>query len=304
MAIQVTEVSVHDYAASIRAAHVYNSTDFTHLNAAKVSSIFFLLFGDTRLRAGITLGERADGSLVSGFSSPFGGFDTTREQEPQKMVEICEALARWADGRRLEIVMPPERYFASQNAKTRYALSAAGFTEQRMLNHHIDVTRSPTALRESLDSKARNKLRMAERAQFSFSPCGADEAYEIIAANRAMRGYPLAMSLNDVKSTSRIVKSEFFILRKGETGVAAAMLNSVTPDIKQLVYWGDNGLEAESHPMNMLAYELAGHYFCSGCKTRLIDLGPSGSYETLNNGLMAFKESVGGEASLKHRFLL
>lgn len=303
--METAEISAHDYEALFRqGSHVYNTVAFNSLNATKVVGLHHLVFRSSRIKAGIILGERPDGVLASGFSAPFGGFDFPREQEAATVIEIVAALRRWLGGRRAIITMPPEFYSPSMNAKTRHALAAAGATCLTLVNHHVDLT----GIREHgyeamLDSKARNKLGIARRAPFTFGRCDAAEAYAVIEANRRRRGYPLAMTLEQVCDTAPIAGTEFYVLKLDGIPMAAAQVNNVAPGIRQLIYWGDTDSEPGLHPMNRLAAELFAEYARRG-DTRIIDLGPSGDFESLSPGLASFKESVGATASLKHRFTL
>lgn len=283
-----------------RPGHVYNSVEFNLLNAAKVEEVMFLGFRSGKMRGGIILGRRSDGSLVSGFSAPFGGFDFVRTQEPVVVTEMAAALRDMGAGSRIIITLQPECYTPADNATVRFALQEAGFTGQSLVNHIISPC-SPDEYDRLLDSKARNKLLAGLRADYRFAQCGAEEAYAVIRANRQRRGFYLAMTLDEVLATQKITHTEFYMLEIEGKPVAAAMTNRVTDTIVQLVYWGDTGEFASLHPMNLLARELTCCLAPTGC--RILDLGPSGSFGDFIPSLASFKSSIGATVTLKHRFI-
>ncbi|MCM1504644.1 MAG: hypothetical protein NC127_05560 [Muribaculum sp.] len=305
--MKVFDVSAGEYGNLFpHRTHIFNSEAFIELNRHKCVQIYRLVFCDGRAYAGLVLGER-DGMLMSPFSAPFGGFDINREPSASRMTEIAEWLKEWLAGRRCTIVLPPPFYGSALTTKSAYAMQIIGAQQDSLINHHLAVT-SADIYASSLDSKSRNKLKRGLSASHTFikldsrNPQEIERAYRIIAVNRANKGYPLWMSLNEVISTTATVHAEFFLLNINGEDVASAMVYPVAPGIVQVIYWGDTGVASDSHPMNLLAYCLNEHY--SHTDTEIIDIGPSGDFKTLNSGLADFKESVGCSPTLKLRYTL
>jgi hypothetical protein len=82
--------------------------------------------------------------------------------------------------------------------------------------------------------------------------------------------------------------------------VAAAIVYRVSPQICQLIYWGDAPGFESSRPMNMLALKMFELFKAMGVD--YLDIGPSSEDGIPNAGLCAFKESVGCTGDLKYTF--
>ncbi|MCM1309640.1 MAG: hypothetical protein NC301_01270 [Bacteroides sp.] len=288
--MKILEVSAREYQLAFpRPAVVYNSVAFTELNAAKVDVVRrIVIYGDKPL-LGLTFGER-DGQLRAPFSAPFACFDFNREVRTEPMQAAAAALHEHSRGALL--TLPPPFYAPSMNAKTQLSLFAIGILPKFIdWNFHLDLT-SPFI--ERLDSTAAKKLRRAERSDFHLELCEATRAYDIIRQNRQNHGYPLAMTLEQVKATTGAdgpVSADFFVLTNGVINAAAAVVYHVSPQIAQVIYWGDVPCPECRHSMNLLAREVAGHYASRGYK--ILDIGPSSSEGIPSPGLCDFKDSIG-----------
>lgn len=305
--MKVTELSAKEYAELFpNPSHVFNFAAFVELNSRKCERIHRLAFSDGRVYAGIVFGE-CNGELMSPFSAPFGGFDVNREPTVGRMVDIAEALTDWLGGRRCIITLPPLFYSPALTARSAYAMQSIMARQKSLINHHLEVTDSRVYL-STIDSKARNKLKTGMKSDWKFckldsaNPDDIERAYRIIAVNRANRGYILRMSLEDVVNTTPVVRAEFFILSINGLDIASAQVYPTAPGIVQVIYWGDTGECQGLHPMNLLAACMLDYY--SRTDVKVIDIGPSGDFEGVNNGLADFKESIGCVPSLKFRYII
>lgn len=305
--MEVRSISPKEYGELFqRPTHIYNSVEFAELNRMKCDSLHYLAFSDSKTRAGMIVGER-DGVLMSPFSAPFGGFDVNRGPSAGCMAEIVGALRSYAGGRRCIVTLPPSFYSPELTAKSAYAFMQAGSRTDTLLNHHFACL-DPADYVLSLESKARNKLKLGLASDWTFSPIsrgdieGIRRAYRVIALNRSQKGYPLRMSFEDVVATKEVANADFFLLNIGGVDVASAQIHRTAPGIAQVIYWGDIGEASDKHPMNLLAYCVFSHYRREGVK--IVDIGPSGDFDALNFGLADFKESIGCIPTLKFRFTL
>ena len=125
--------------------------------------------------------------------------------------------------------------------------------------------------------------------------------YNIIKCNREFKGYPLWMSLDDVINTSKIIKSDYFLVSStSNEALASAVVHHIKENIVRVVYWG-NTPEGESYrPINFLSYNLFKYYKAMGIK--IVDIGTSTLNSIPNSGLCDFKESIGCNASPKLSF--
>ena len=84
--------------------------------------------------------------------------------------------------------------------------------------------------------------------------------------------------------------------------MAAAMINSATPDIAQAIYWGDRMMFRPLRPMNLLAAKVFEQ--CKALGFKAVDLGPSSECGIVSAGLCRFKQSLGCRPTSKMRFRL
>ncbi|MDE7335545.1 MAG: hypothetical protein K2N10_04465, partial [Muribaculaceae bacterium] len=279
--ISIEQVSGRDYRRAFpQPAVVYNSVEFTELNACRADRVdrYAIFDASANPLAGLTVG-RVGGSLRAPFSAPFAMLDFNRQHRAETMVEVGRLLREALPG--LELTLPPAPYYQSMNAKTMMGILAAG---GRMMhcdwNYHLDLSRDFEA---DLSSANRNKLRRAERAGLLLRPAEAAEAYEIIRRNREHKGYRLAMSQEQVLQTVKVVEADFFVLTDAEgRPQASAMVYRPAPGIAQLIYWGDLPKATARNCMTVMGARLAAHYRALGM--RIFDLGPTGGEGLPNPG--------------------
>ncbi len=306
MAAELTE---REYAGLFRSHdHCYNSAAFIALNAGKCERLRRFAFMDgAKPRFGITFGER-QGRLSSPFSAPFGGFDFIRNPSVSAFDEALELLRRIAEdsGMDISVTLPPA-FYSPRNLSllTTMLANTRGIELTADYNYYFmsaDFRDYQSVLRDN----GRKNLRKAMTHDFRFVPVSADDiaglerAYEVIRFNREQHGYPLRMTLDEVKKTVKIVPAEFFILSLDGADVAAAQVYFPAPGIAQVIYWGDVAGYSEARPMNMLARELFGYL---SPKVGIVDVGPSSVDGIPSIGLCDFKESVGCRVIPKYRFL-
>ena len=77
--MEIHEVDSISYAQAFpKTTQVFNAAAFNAMNEYKCDKVFYLIFKDSKIRLGIIFGLR-DNKLVSPFSAPFGGFETTSD---------------------------------------------------------------------------------------------------------------------------------------------------------------------------------------------------------------------------------
>lgn len=293
--MKIIELSRQEYFRTFPSPqHAYNSAAFIALNSPKASEVRHLCIADSKPRLGLTVGIGHDGSLRAPFSAPFSGFDFNRRQSAEVMIEAARLLRAELQG--LSLTLPPAPYSPDMNFRTQAAFIAAGAKLNVDWNFHIPL--AGTDYSSLLLSPAKNKLRQALASPFALLKINEEplRAYEIIHRNRSQRGYPLRMSADDVinttQGTNAPIKADFFVLTDGQTDIASAMVYRPTPNIAQVIYWGNDqeatGCDA---PMNLLACQLASHYQTQGME--ILDIGPSSSDGIPSAGLCDFKDSIG-----------
>lgn len=306
--MEVREVGVEEYGEYFNShPHVFINTAFTELNKHKVNAVRYLVFEDGKVRFGIILGETTDPVTRqpvwrSPFSAPFGGFDYNKEQTFDVIDSAVIALKDYVRVP-IRVTLPPAFYDPNMVNMLTNSLMRHGTLHHADVNYHFNTV-DIINYERAMDRNGRNKLRQAE-LHFSLSDIRlstADEAYEIIRQNRAEHGYPLRMSLDEVKRTVAIIPADFFTLSYRGSDVAAAQVFHVAKDIVQVIYWGDVRKYSDLRPMNYLAYSLFSYYHDNNVS--IVDVGPSTEEGVPNNGLCSFKRSVGCHPTLKYTFEL
>lgn len=254
--------------------------------------------------AGVVTGT----TFWSGFSAPFCGPDIIRDRETPRNVQalvdhtLAELRARGID--QIRVKARPASYSASETYVTHALLRRGLRVTSSELSYGIDVSPFADAAdyRASLKAPARRALRHADDEPYEYRLAETDLefaiGYELIAANRARRGYPLRLSLDYLLALRADFgqRIRFFTLHHDETPVAAALLYRLRPDIELVEYWGDHH-ELDRSPMNRLAAEVCGRAIDEG--VRLVDLGISSVDGEPNDGLIQFKQSIGATAELR-----
>lgn len=288
--------------------HVYGSPDFLELNAHKCEEVRYMLFHDSKVRAGLAVGLKGH-ELCSPFSAPFGGWVFPPSTSVKTVYETVDALCQFvlSSGMGMCLTLPPAFYSPDTIGKTVTALMGHPDVEMAHtdVNYHFDLeTIGREGYEALLQRNAKKNLAHARRCGLTFEQVhgarGVEEAYRLIAANRHYKGYPLKMSLQDVIDTIHVVEADFFVVRQKDETVAAAQVFHVLEDVVQVIYWGGHPRHEDVRPVNFLAAELVAFYLARG--VRIIDVGPSSEQGIPNFGLCSFKESIGCQASPKHTF--
>lgn len=283
---------------------VYDTEAFIRLNACKMQAVrHFVGYDDEVPRMGITLGydgEQWRAPFSAPFSAPVHNGAPSPERAYDFFSELTDTLQQpWS------LTLPPRFY--SPDILTVYEIVLANMAQKgwQDYNYHYDLSKAAD-YEGALDRRARNKYRQALKAGFAFeADAPLDRAYAVIEANRRGRGYPLAMSYEQVKATiapDGPVKARCFLLTLGQADVAAALVYDAAPAVAQVIYWGDAPGYSELRPMNLLPKYVMEYYLAAG--RRILDIGPSSSHGVPSIGLCRFKESLGCTLTPKPTFQL
>ena len=285
MSERVRAVTAAEYAALFPEPHtVFDTVAFATLNAARAERLLFLAGHGM----GIILGER-NGTWHAPFSAPYslpaGSGD-------------CDAFLNdilAITGPQLALTLPAPFYGGAEWAD---ALNRAGAINGHEYNYHYPLERFDHFADYALDPVPRN-LRRAAKAAFSLVETDdIDTVYTLIADHHRHLGYHMAMTLQQVKETARILKADFFLLLKEGTPAAAAFVEHTAPGIVQLINWGDDPQLRQWRTMNALAHELLRHYAATP-GIEIFDLGPASTDGIRNEGLIRYKLSLGAVETLK-----
>ena len=287
---------------------LFDTVLFAELNQHKVEQVHYLLFVDGKKKFALIGGEKK-GIFLSPFSASFCAFTPLEENIRLEFYhQAVEALINWCrvkNFRRIENLQPPLFYAPSHLSKMQNALLNKGFSLKAYdLNYEYDLTTHPLNDFEGLSRAARKNFRKAERARLVFTKTDDFSiTYNTILQNRQERGFPLHMSLEDVKATAKIIPTDLFIVSTPDGEVAAsAVVHQMDNLIVRVVYWGNLKQYENMRPMNFLAKKLFDYY--AQRKFRIADIGTSTVEGVPNFGLCNFKEGIGCKCSPKLLFTL
>jgi hypothetical protein len=287
------------------ACHLFNTPRFFRLHAAGKGH-YFQLCGRRSGAAVATVHftEASPGSYRSPARGTFGGFsaseDVTLEVLGRFQRAVEQALAS-RGARHSQIVLAPASHDLPLFSKSFNVLARSGYAVQSQdLSFDLAVNERP--LLERMESGNRKRLNKCLRAGFvaeRLAPARYAEAYQVIAANRRRRGFPMTMSYEQVAEMVEGFGERvrvFGVSRSAEL-IAAAISMAVTDAVLYVAYWGDvDGMQDHS-PVVQLAACVYEH--CQSSGISLLDAGTSTVAGEPNAGLIRFKRSLGFRESLK-----
>ena len=279
---------------------VYAGTPFARVHACRTTSLLPLLHTSGHHHAGIICGS--DGhTLRAPFSAPFSAFCTSPTSDPVSLtLDAAAALVEYARSRRLgmEIVVPPDIY-GSAGALAVAALSAAGMhTSRTDIGYAIPLAREyrPGRMRRRCLARAEAVGLRTLIASGPEANALLGRAYAVVAANRAALGYPLSMTLADLRTAMSVVNATVAITQNGTADAGSAIIFDVAPRVRQVIFWGDlPQSRSDASVITHLAFALRRH-FAADPSCDWLDLGPATLGGRIIPGLAAFKQSLGAEA--------
>jgi hypothetical protein len=283
----------------------YISVPFIELNSWKVDRVVMLVDKDDKTSIGLTGGIR-DRIFKAPFSAPFGGFhfrsETVHYSKIFHFLNDLKQYVRENDLQRIEIILPPDIYSQTFNAKAVNALVRNGY-----LMLPPDIT-SLGYLKEFKGqfSDRKYSYRSAERNGLIFKMAETldekETAFNLIRYNRAWLHRPFHMSFKEVTDVSHIWPVDYFIVTTPDCqAIASAILYRSHSRIVQAVWWGDNELGRSLKAMDFLCNKIWGHYKNLGYD--YIEAGISTEDGIPNDGLLSFKERLDTISSLRFRFV-
>lgn len=288
--------------------HPFISGAFAELNRSKAEKIVRLVDEDGELTIGLLAGVR-EGTLLSPFSAPFGGFHFRKENiyisDIERFLQLLSDYAASAFLNRIEIITPPDLYHMTFNTKVVNSLIRQGYSSTVPdITNWIELSRFDGAFSQK---NSREYFRQAQRnnLEFTLTQNGSEKEYiyNLICMNRARFGRPIYMTLEDIITTGNIWPVDFFkVVSADKQIVAAAIFYRNHPEICYAVFWGDNDEGRPLRAMDYMLLKLLTHYKEAGYK--YMDLGISTERGTPNEGLLRFKESHEALSSLRYRFIL
>ncbi len=287
---------------------VFDTVAFCELNRNKTDDLKYLVFYDGKNRFALAAGIKGD-VLKLPFSASFAVLSPiTRNNKIICFHESVRALSDWAKARgcrKVVFSLPPHFYEPTYLTMLYNALWNEGYrVEDIEVNFEYYLKDfSAEGYEMSIDPKARQKLRASLKNDLSFEKTDdLDTVYGIIKINREYRGFPLWMSLEDVRKTRQAVDMDFFLVRNSEgRPMASALVYHITDKIVRVIYWGNIPEGENLRVMNFLAFHVFEYY--KRMSYEIIDIGHSTDDSIPNYGLCDFKQAIGCKSSPKFVFV-
>ena len=307
--MEIREITKEEYSGFVQNPFSgFDTAEFVELNKHKVDEVKYFIFENNKKRFGLVAGIK-DGVLKCPFSATFGIFsEIVKDNKISYYYEAVEKLVEWAKNYNLKkchINTPALSYNMPHITKFHNALINNCFEIiDYDLNFEFYLSNFNENYINSIQRNARKNLNHAIQNNLIFTQTDdINTAYSIIKENREYRGFPLWMSLEDVKNTSEIIKSDFFlVLTDNNYPLASALVHHLCNNVLRVVYWGNKPDSEEFRPVNFLAYNLLKFY--KNDKYEILDIGTSTVNSAANFGLCDFKESIGCTCSPKLNFAL
>jgi hypothetical protein len=283
---QLSQLSFAEYAAKFpNQRTAFDSAAFAELNAPLANSVRCLTDGDV----GIIVGER-DGRWLAPFSAPYASISGSGD-----LAAFAEKVIA-AVGGKFRFILPPPIYGCDDWLEALRSHANHIVTDY---NYHYDLN-DFADFEQHLDSAARRNLHRALKARFELELTDdIKTAYALMAEHHRQLGYHMAMPLDRVIATTKVIDTDFFFVRRGSEIVAAAMYDHSAPGIVQLINWGDKLELRNLRTMNFMSYAIFRHYAERG-DIHTIDLGPASTDGIKNEGLVRFKLALGCHETPKH----
>lgn len=251
--------------------------------------------------------EDAWNSPVTG---AFGGASAAPRASASAIFAVADAATEWLrdQGAAHSIIrLPPDAFADPTAAALENALFRNGWRlAQSDLNYHLPIV-APEAFLKSLGETKQKEVRRLQRSQAAYRRLATQDgrrAYDVIAENRAARGFPMTMSWPQVEALAAAFPANiaFSVVERGADLLAGAIVLELTPTYVYVFYWGEAPAFRRESPVSLLAEGLVAEHHARG--VTVMDLGTSTERSLPNPGLIAFKEGLGCRTSGKRTYAL
>lgn len=307
--MNILEVSEKEYKTFVvNPFSGFDKVEFVKLNKHKVNEVKYFIFENNKKRFGLVAGIK-ENVFKCPSSATFGIFsEITHNNKIQHYHEAINSLIEWAKNKNIKKIIfccPANFYQEKHITKFQNALFCNGFQILDYdVNFEYELSNFKNGYMESLNSDSRRNLKLAIKEELIFEKTDdINTVYSIIKQNREEKGFPLWMSAEDIKNTTNIIKSDFFLVKtKDEEPIASAYIQRIKDGIANVVYWGNLQKSDRLYPMNFIAYKVF-EYYSNKKNIHFISIGTSTKDSEPNYGLCDFKESIGCKCSAKLNFV-
>ena len=261
----------------------------------ETETLTFYWFNDISQQADalVVLQKKEEGVWLSPFRATFAGFDGREGVDFESFVKAVKLALAACNILSITIKACP-RYVQPDF----YPIFKQVFTHVKVdyteLNYHLPI--SGASIHQHLHSSKRWRLNKLVKSGFVFeemtNPNLAD-IHQFIAKARARKDFPMTLSLEEFIQNIQQLSNRytFFAVKKGGDITAVAVCVRLGKGVFYNFYSADHELYTANSPMvllfaGMYEYAYTNHY-------TVLDLGISTYLGVRNEGLIAFKKSIG-----------
>jgi lipid II:glycine glycyltransferase (peptidoglycan interpeptide bridge formation enzyme) len=239
---------------------------------------------------------------ISPLRAPFGSLQLAKGISKNQMDFFIKSVLTSLRGLQVESISIrnfPSVYHEQYSEWIAQCLLANGFTVSEQVSSAIVV--NEIDFEKKIKPSERQKLKKSQ-SQFIFQQQPLSKLksiYSFIALCRHERNQSLSMSFAQLSKTIRVLPDDFFLfeVRNSKELAAAAIVIRINREILYTFYYAHSRSFDKISPVVFL---LSGIYnFAKENNYKLMDLGTSMIGSTINQPLLQFKKSIGGETSRK-----
>lgn len=240
--------------------------------------------------------------LISLSKSPFGGFSLPFGFEENSINKLLTSIDQYAFQQgitKIEIRCHPDVYNEQESNCINKKLADADY---QVMYHDLAQVIHVSDRGTEFNIHRRRRLRQCISAGFRFKQLNfsdLEEAYALIRESRENKGYPVTMSLEELRQVRELFPEQYLLfgVMDKEKIIAACLAIVVSPSVLYCFYIGDSISYRKFSPVTLL---LKGVYdYCLTHDIHIMDLGISTEHGVVNTGLFAFKKSLGAHVSSK-----
>lgn len=241
--------------------------------------------------------------LTSHYKASFGGpflQGDTDDYLIGKMLELATEAALQNGASTIRHVLPPLAYSPDIQGITSLLMAWNSSILYQDVNCHIPVSSTP--FEELIDSDERRYLRLAQRQGLAFEWLPLEQApavYDLIAANRQLKGFELGQTLPQFLAMLQNYPQAYRLcaLKNAHDFAAVAVLVSLSPQVLYTFYTAQSAAWARYSPLVALHQHL--YEFAAAQGYALLDLGTVSKEGVMNEGNARFKRKLGARTSAR-----
>lgn len=292
---------------------LFNHPDFFKLHAGSNDLYVQLLNAHGKVCAVLCFYELDKHEYVSPKRGTYGGLSLYEGLEISVLDAFLAAtltILKGEQAKSLTIKLAPFSHDLALSSLMTNILLRIGFQlRNHELNYHMDINSQEFISRISYGNKKRIRKCLREGFVADYHPLE-DIAliYEVIRVNRARRGFPLTMTLEQLQTMLKLFPERYHLFsvkhqaQEASVMVSSAICIAVSPTILYVFYWGDIAGYERYSPIALLAERI--YQFCQQEGYTQLDVGTSSLNSLPSYGIAQFKRNLGFSESLKPEFSL